>query len=126
MHTALRVEDGKYIAGLGGSAKASQVFMSDGVTSVEDAIDELVANNMGTAIDVKSYTSANPYTTQKDGYLYLGVGSGQSSLAWIKGSTGSTVIAMGGTAGFFSCFVKKGMKVYASNSPTTLNFFELS
>ena len=38
MHTALRVEDGKYIAGIGGSNKASNVYMSDGVTSVESAI----------------------------------------------------------------------------------------
>ena len=41
MHTALRVENGKYIAGIGGSNKASNVYMSDGVTSVEDAIDDI-------------------------------------------------------------------------------------
>ena len=41
MQTVLRVEDGKYVAGLGGSTKASQVFMSDGETSVEDAFDNL-------------------------------------------------------------------------------------
>lgn len=38
MHTALRVEDGKYIAGIGGSNKASNVYMSDGVTSVEERL----------------------------------------------------------------------------------------
>lgn len=105
------------------STSASQCMLSDNQTSVEDVVS---ANDLGNAIDVKSYTSANPYTTQKDGYLYLGVGSGQSSLAWIKGSSSNSVLAMGGTAGFFSCFVRKGMKIYASNSPTTLNFFELS
>ena len=41
MQTVLRVEDGKYVAGLGGSTKASQVFMNDGVTSVETAINSL-------------------------------------------------------------------------------------
>ena len=108
------------------STSASQCMLSDNHTSVESVVEDLTANDLGTAIDVKSYTSANPYTTQKDGYLYLGVGSGQSSLAWIKGSSSNSVLAMGGTAGFFSCFVRKGMKIYASNSPTTLNFFELS
>ena len=49
MHNVLRVEDGKYIAGIGGSAKASNVFMSDGVTSVESEI-----NNLSSGLESKN------------------------------------------------------------------------
>ena len=52
MQTVLRVEDGKYVAGLGGSTKASQVFMNDGVTSVEDALSySTTAKRVGTWVD---------------------------------------------------------------------------
>ena len=56
MRTVLRVENGDYVAGLGGSTKASQVFMSDGVTSVEDAINAIPVLK---SVEVSATTSAN-------------------------------------------------------------------
>ena len=77
-------------------------------------------------VDIRNYTSANPYEAPSDGFMYLGVGAGTNGLAWVKGSNaGSGVCAMGGTQGFWSCYVRKGMLVYGSASPTTLKFFAL-
>lgn len=112
MHTALRVEDGKYIAGIGGSNKASNVYMSDGVTSVESAITK---NKIESFVSLNSYTSANRYTFPSDGYVTLNNrGSSYNALALILGSNGNAnyTVALGGSQGQYSLFVRKGMVTY--------------
>lgn len=81
--------------------------------------------SMGQVINISEYTQSNPYIAPSDGYAYLGVASGENGLMWIKGASGSGVVAMGGAAGFWCCYVKKGMKIYPTNSPATARFAPL-
>jgi len=123
MHTALRVEDGKYIAGLGGSAKASNVFMSDGVTSVENA---LTKNKISTYVTITSYTPANRYTFPSDGYVTLNNrGSGYNALALILGANNNSsyTVGIGGAQGQFGLYVKKGMITYIHEGTTAGYYF---
>ena len=113
---------GKLLKGL--FTRASTVLLNNG-TSVEDAISGEVANDFKVGVDIKGYTSANPYTVPSDGYVYLGVAAGANSLGWIQGAVNTPVVAVGGQPGFWSVFVRKGMKVYASGNPVTLSYFEL-
>jgi hypothetical protein len=57
-------------AGMPEKYPAEQVMMSDGVTSVEEAVDGLKI--LKDVIDLSSYNSiSNMYTFPKDGYLFL-------------------------------------------------------
>ena len=89
MHTALRVEDGKYIAGIGGSNKASNVYMSDGVTSVESAINATTANAKVSLGNVSTYT---PTT---NGVLKAGTSNNTSNaFIYIADTTANFVMAV--------------------------------
>lgn len=50
------------------STSASKCMLSDGETSVEDAIDELTSNNIGTGIMI---TAGTAYTTPSNGYIQI-------------------------------------------------------
>ena len=99
----------------------------DGINTLNTHLSDMGASEFPSdGVDIRNYTSANPYEAPSDGFMYLGVGAGTNGLAWVKGSNaGSGVCAMGGTQGFWSCYVRKGMLVYGSASPTTLKFFAL-
>ena len=39
-------------------------------TNVDDTLDEMRANNRGTTVDIKNYSSSTPYECPADGYVY--------------------------------------------------------
>ena len=80
----------------------------------------------GTLIDLSSYTST-PYTFPSDGYAFIGNNSNQTGYLLLIGSGQTTAfIRLGQTAGYHSCFVKKGMKCTFSGTSNTARFAPLS
>ena len=106
---------------------ADYCMMSDGVTSVGDAIDELTDNEMSTYTDITTYTSSsNMYQAPSDGYILIRNGTGAIGKGVLCGSNKVTTISIGVGQGDFTCFVKKGMYMYCANSPTEAYFVLLS
>lgn len=120
----------------GGGAPAASAVSYDNTgsglsaTDVQDAIDEVVdyvkANTVGTVVDLSSYaTASNKYTFPKDGYIYIynnGSGSGVSI-----SDANDTAFIEPGTASAYntvSLFVKAGLKVYVNNNQGAGNRFE--
>ena len=103
------------------SYPANKVMMSDGVTSVEEAIDELTADTIGTAVNVSSYTSSNKYTCPSDGYVNVYIGSGNSGTI-----DGDGNLSIGGYQGRYAMPVKKGMKVYITGTVNYAYFIPLT
>lgn len=113
-------------AGIPSEYPASQVMLSDGVTSVEDALD---ANNLDTAVNITSYTTTK-YVAPSDGYLELAATASQSTRirATIYGADGTNSIALSVTYNqinsFNSVYVKKGMKIaITTNENNGVAFF---
>lgn len=105
----------KQTAGMPSEYPATQVMLSDGVTSVEDAVDEVVkradAYTLGTFVNISAYTSSNPYVAPSDGYVRLYLAMNATGRAFINGQMlMGTERAMSYTS--FVVFVKKGMTAY--------------
>ena len=112
-------------AGMPSEYPATQVMLSDGVTSVEDALDGLTADTFGTSVDITSYTASNKYTCPSDGYIYL---STSSAGAYVTISLGGPYIsAIQGGSNYNSIFVKKGLRVWTvtSNGTFGVHFYPL-
>ena len=100
------------------SYPAEQVMMSDGVTSVEEA---LTANSLGTRVEIKSYTQSNPYTAPSDGYFLIYLHPGSSGYGCIE----STSCAIGGDyydtdsghTARHGIYVRKGMHLFCTGDP---------
>ena len=101
-------------------------------TNVQDAIDELnstledvniYANAFGSAIDLKSYTSASaPYTCPCDGYIQVQGGS-TAGIVYLNNVAFVTMLNN------CTCvYVRKGIRLYcnSSNVPTLARFFPLT
>lgn len=87
------------------------------------AQNNLVSANL---VDLSSYTS-NPYTFPSDGYVFIGNNSNQTGYLLLIGAGQTTAfIRLGQTAGYHSCFVKKGMKCTFSGTSNTARFAPLS
>lgn len=87
------------------------------------AQNNLVSANL---VDLSSYTS-NPYTFPSDGYVFIGNSSNQTGYLLLIGAGQTTAfIRLGQTAGYHSCFVKKGMKCTFSGTSNTVRFVPLS
>ena len=107
-------------AGMPSEYPASQVMMSDGVTSVEDALDGLMDNILTQYTNVIGYTSSF-YTFPSDGYVQLAEvntsNAGGALDVQIYGSDGKKSIthSVRGVANYggltSSIFVRKGMKM---------------
>lgn len=122
-------------AGMPETYPADQVMMSDGVTSVEEAVDELAENvstlsnrvgahTFGTAVNVATYTAANKYTCPSDGYIrYETSGSAPTAAIYMGGKMYGYV----NTATAGNIFVKKGAKIHCTTvNNTTVEFIPLS
>lgn len=115
------------------SYPADKVMMSDGVTSVEDALDGLNANNLSGRVDITAYTTSK-YVAPSDGYLYLIAGSTSSTYisAEVYGSNEGNKIITTATFNnsntYNSLYVKKGMKILiiANNNGGAAYFVPLS
>lgn len=106
------------------SYPASHVMLSDGVTSVEDALDGLTANTLGTAVDLTSYSSANPYVTPSDGYIQCETASSGAYVLVAIRDANNVIIYMGANqtgTHYQACYVKKGLKIYHHTSSGTIN-----
>lgn len=105
------------------STRADHCFLSDNETSVEDKFEELQANNGGTQINIKSYTSSNPFIAPSDGYVELNTanGSGESGIVRILGANGNLItISSASHPNILSTYVRKGMKVYTQSATTNM------
>lgn len=131
---------GKNLAYMPASYPSDRVAYGDG--TVKDALDGLTADDIGNGTNIKSYTSSNMYTVPSDGYICLTSSSSsvQAGLirATICGNDGAYSVDLTcthprdtGLSSANSCLVKKGMKVYITNSAdpnatNTAQFFPLS
>ena len=93
------------------SYPATNVIMSDGVTSVENRLD---ANSIGTPVNISNYTSSNPYVIPSDGYVRLVLEANATGRIfinnqWLAGTERNMSYVT------FSVFVKKGMTTYMDN-----------
>lgn len=107
---------------LADSYPATKVMLSDDVTSVEDALDGLTANNfVESEVNIASYTQANPYICPADGYVRIYVNYTTTntygdirlnerlySRAVNPANSGLIVID--------NAYVKKGMSVYVAGT----------
>lgn len=100
-------------AGMPSEYPATQVMMSDGVTSVEEKMD---ANNLGTSVNITSYTTTK-YVAPSDGYLQLTATSSTNTRirATVYGADEANGFGLSVTynqTNSFNCvFIKKGMKI---------------
>ena len=114
-------------AGMPETYPAEQVMLSDGVTSVEDA---LTANSLGTRVEITSHTQANPYTAPSDGYFLIYLHPGTSGYGCIE----STACAIGGeyydtdnTHNIrLGLYVRKGMHLFCTGSVFFAAFIPIS
>ena len=102
-------------------------------TNVQDAIDELQAENLKTKldnyVDISGATSSNPYTIPADGYIYLYcVSTNPASLTISSISSRYIEISASATSPSASVFVKKGMQVYVASgqTPNIARYFKLT
>ena len=118
-------------AGMPSEYPATQVMMSDGVTSVEEAIE---ANNLGVAIDISNATQSNPFTASSDGYVCMNTGSNDAFCVIaicgnnMQASIPKSVCFTNGHNMYDTIFIRKGMKVYKGQFTGTLaiNFIPLA
>lgn len=104
------------------SYPADKVMMSDGVTSVEDALDELTNNSISNSINISDYNAINNYyTAPHDGFVrFKGTSSDIAFVALVRDN--ATSVNISSSNGLSTgVFVKKGTKlfVYATSVGTT-------
>lgn len=108
------------------SYPADNVMMPDGVTSVEDALDELTANTFGASVGL---TANTPITVNSDGYVIYSCGatSGNYCYFYINNvDVGHAVSASNLTALPLSgVFVKKGMTIKFEGVNASATFYPL-
>lgn len=114
------------------AAEVSYDNTTSGLTAddVQEAIDEICANNISaTGVDLSSYTST-PYTCPADGYAQIGNAAGVSGVikAVVDPSDLSTAVTLcsprdGAT---IAVFVKKGTQLVVAQTPSSAMFYPLS
>lgn len=96
------------------------------ISSINDNLSKLEANQYDEAVDISSYTSSsNYYTAPSDGYAYLKNESGQAGTITLIGSTGTALGLIGGNVGFYLVYVKKGLRLVVGGSFANISFFKL-
>lgn len=86
-----------------------------------------IASGSSNLIDISGYTSSNMYTFPEDGYVFVSNSGSQTGYVLLVGAGQTTAyVRVGYGTGYFSCFVKKGMKCYASGTSGTMRFAKLS
>jgi len=86
--------------------------------TVENAVGYLEANNRGTAVNLKPYTSAEPYQFPNDGYIIVYGGSATSGRINVAlrgndgGNFGGIIMNVTSATQMQTTFVRKGMKSY--------------
>lgn len=76
-------------------------------------------NNIGAAINITTYAStSNMYTFDSDGYVQV-----QTGTFYVVGADGTNTMTIQGSSGVSQTFVKKGMKGYVYDNPSSGSFF---
>lgn len=96
---------------------ATNVMLSDGVTSVEDRLD---AHDLTNRVTIASYTASNKYTCPSDGYIFVYNTSSADGYIAID-----ELASIGANAGRFSAFVRKGTLVWVEGTVTSAYFSSL-
>lgn len=82
---------------------------------------DLNKNNLGTAVNLKTYSSSSPYTCPSDGYAYIAGDTSAGTapaILYIRSNNDGlsmpmvTGVPAGGVRSQLVCFVRKGMKLY--------------
>lgn len=105
------------------STSADHCFLSDNETSVED---KLEANNLGSQVNILSYTSDSPYEIPSDGYINISTSATNGAYIILnllsKDNSNSIAVVAYGTnttiGAYNAVYVKKGMRAYVSKSGT--------
>ena len=108
------------------SKSAADISYNSG--TVKDVLDELTSNNLGTLVDIQSYTSQSQFTAPSDGYVITASGQYEAESVELFVDNVSVIINHGdNTSGFkMSIFVKKGSSIYAtSHSAASVKFSPL-
>jgi len=100
-------------AGMPSEYPATQVMLESG-DSVEEAIDELTADTIGTAVNISSYTSSNAYVFPSDGYVLIHSSSANAYVSFKI--SGMTWLSRQGGSDYQLLYVKKGMTGYVLGS----------
>lgn len=106
------------------SYPASQVMMSDGVTSVED---KFGVQTIGTAVDISGYTINNKYTIPTDGYIAIRASSSGANVR--VRISGVDIASYNSGSQFQSIYVRKGLEAYVAEHNTgtfTVYFYPLA
>lgn len=99
------------------------------IVPINTDLSDLITNNLGTAVNVYSYSSSSPYTCPSDGYVELKA-AGNSNYIRIgvrsADNTNTIYISCGPTTSSYnlqynSCFVRKGMRLFLDLSTSTGN-----
>lgn len=102
--------------------------VADGFEETNNSLNELSKNNIGTSVDISSYTSSNPYIFPSNGYILLEVLTGvdNSLYGFIIGNNGNRIIVQASGAKSnvrMPVYVRKGMKWYQGESIGTTNAY---
>lgn len=125
LENVMRVDNGNIVGGgLPDPYPADNVIMSDGVTSVEDALDALTAITIGTPIDISSYSDPNNlYKCPSDGYIRLIADVAVGNQTIVKYGNGYTLakseVAAANHNVTTTVYVRKGMQFYCTRDETT-------
>lgn len=112
-------------AGMPSEYPATQVMLSDGVTSVENRLDKLALSTFGPYETITSYTVANPYVCQRDGYVRISIqqnGKGHITVNGLVIAGSESIVSYQ----IWAVFVRKGSKLAISaNTNAVLTFFPI-
>ena len=108
---------------LAGSYPADKVMLSDGVTSVENALDKLTSGTFGTEV---ALTSGVDYVCPADGYIIIIVPNNAETIIGLNNIRVFDVKNGSGTGNYYCVFAKKGMTVYSNFSSGNVSFIPLA
>lgn len=114
-------------AGMPSEYPATQVMLSDGVTSVEDRVDAHTIDN--DYIDISSYiydgATFNDYTAPSDGYVAFNFSASQDGGIFLKTDTNKHVTAATTKELRQFIYIKKGMQFCFGSTPTIGRFYPI-
>lgn len=103
--------------------------LTPGTNAIASSISsDLTNNNLDTFVDLSSTGWGSKYKTPSDGFIYINNESGKTGAVGITGGNGSntSVAQIGGKEGLYTCYVKKGMKIFAANAnATAIGFYPI-
>ena len=111
------------------ASKVTAVSLADAVASNTADIATLGKNNISDYIDIIGYTSTAPYIAPSDGYVVAINSPTIKGYGVVKSASNNISITVGVLAeGYFSLFLKKGMRLFPSTSipPAYLRFYPIS